>query len=188
MEVVEGELALHWRPSHICRRRPACAAATIPEEQLLPEHGVEDDKHDDGREPAPRAAEEIRATVGAEEIAEISGGGPWIAGTIDHTATRATKSSAHHHTLPPTRPVFGSRGGRSQSASRTRNHSSAPSSRLRRISTSTNCQISPTVRRNGNAAVSGSSPPSRSASQGATTPCQEAHRDGRSGPHHKDLE
>ena len=83
-------------------------------------------------------------------------------------AKRTTKRSAHHQTLPPTRPVFGSRGGRSHRASRTRDHSSVPSSRLTRIRTKTNCQMSPAVRQISSASANGSSPPSWSLSQGAT--------------------
>jgi hypothetical protein len=45
-----------------------------PGKQLLAEHGVEDHRHDEEREPAPRPGEEGCATVGAEELAEISGG------------------------------------------------------------------------------------------------------------------
>ena len=55
------------------------------------------------------------------------------------------KGSTHHQTLPPTRPFFGSRGARSQRASRTRDQASPPRSRLTRIITSTNCQMSPAV-------------------------------------------
>src|SRR6266508_1060436 len=41
------------------------------EEQLLAEHGVEDDEHDLYREPAPCPLEEFLATVAAQELAEV---------------------------------------------------------------------------------------------------------------------
>jgi hypothetical protein len=53
------------------------------------------------------------------------------------------KGITHNQTLPPTRPLLGSRGARSQRASRTRSQRRVPSSRLVRIRVRTNCQMSP---------------------------------------------
>ena len=101
---------------------------------------------------------------------------------------RSTKRAAHHQTFPPTRPVFGSWGGLSHRASRTRGHCSPPSSRRTRIRTSTNCQMSPAVREISSASARGSRPPSWSLSQGATIRAEDPHRDGcRRPPHPKDL-
>jgi hypothetical protein len=51
----------------------------------------------------------------------------------------------HNHTLPPTRPLFGSRGARSQRTSRTRDQRSVSCSRPVRIRVKPNCQMNPAV-------------------------------------------
>ena len=61
-----------WRPrSPLPKDAPHPRQQESPEEQLLAQHRVEDGQHDDHRVPAPRAAEEVLATIVAHEVAEV---------------------------------------------------------------------------------------------------------------------
>src|SRR4051812_37248328 len=73
--------------------------------------------------------------------------------------------------LPPMRPLRGLRGERSQSASRTVDQRRLRCSRQTSATTSTNCQITPPVKRTTSALIIGTSPvpASPSASEGATS-------------------
>src|SRR5688572_5793673 len=75
------------------------------------------------------------------------------------------------HTRPPTRPLRGLRGERSQSASRTVDQRRVRCSRPTRIATRTNCQTMPIARETISAFAIGTSPTpaKRSASAGATS-------------------
>ena len=76
---------------------------------------------------------------------------PLLAGPVmskpknSQRAKRRTKGITHNQTLPPTRPLLGSRGESSHRASRTRDQRRVPCSRPTRIRVRTNCQMSPTV-------------------------------------------
>jgi hypothetical protein len=71
VQVVDREERPVGDPVAPSENAPHSRQQKTPEEELLAEHRVEDDEHDDHREPAPRSAEEVLATVGVKEIGEI---------------------------------------------------------------------------------------------------------------------
>ena len=93
-------------------------------------------------------------------------------GTSSCAATNARISGITISQIrPPTRPLRGLRGERSQSASRTVDQRSVRCSRPTRIATRTNCQTRPAVRHTISAFTIGTMPvpANRSASAGATS-------------------
>jgi hypothetical protein len=67
--------------------------------------------------------------------------------------TGQARTATHHQTRPPTRPVLGSRGGRSHKASRMSCHASDLCSRLTMSRTISSIQSRPTLKQGGHHAV-----------------------------------
>ena len=94
-----------------------------------------------------------------------------IGAGIEMTSSRPrprTIGTTSHQSLPPTFPVFGLRGERSQRASRTMDQRSVRCSRNTRPTTRANCHTSPTVRQ-ATSGLNSDTAPSPSAMAGATT-------------------
>ena len=107
MQVIEGEQHSRWRPSRPAedgshpRQQQPRKSSSSPSTVLKRTNTTM--SANQPQAPLKKAAPRSEPRKSPKSLPE----GPGIAGTIDHTATRATRSSAHHHTLPPTRPVFG---------------------------------------------------------------------------------
>ena len=124
------------------------AREEVPAEQeLLTEDGGEHQHAKDEGVPAPGAVQERLAGVRSDERGEDP-----VLGSCERrdqllaAVTARISGITISQTRPPTRPLRGLRGERSQSASRTVDQRSVRCSRPTRIATRTNCQTRPTVK------------------------------------------
>ena len=147
------------------------------EEELLTEDRVEQEHGEEEAVPAPGAVQERLTGSDATSVARTRFSGAANVGISSFTAVTARISGIRISQIrPPTRPLRGLRGERSQSASRTVDQRSVRCSRPTRIATSTNCQTSPAVRQMISALNIGTMPvpANRSASAGAASQARAA--------------
>src|SRR5436309_6666893 len=157
VEVVAGEEEPVREPVLALEDAVHAREQEAAEEQLLTEHGVEDEPDEDERVPAQAPCRNALLASEPRNAPKSRPFGP-PSGISDSMRVATISGITTSQILPPVRPVRGLRGDRSQSASRSVDQRKVRCSRQTRVATSTNCQTSPTVRQTFSALKNGMLP------------------------------